>query len=135
VKALVCYKVEIIAGHPALSFKWSADVALTTNCSSPTVGVSNTDIFGQPDFHALVWVADLSANIYQSGGAFIQAYNALTGELVFDSYPHASDQLSSDLPHYAPITCAGHSVYLGTADGFAMFRAGFPVSKRIRVPF
>jgi hypothetical protein len=135
VKALVCYKVGIIDGHPALSLKWSADVALTNACASPTVGVSNTNIFGQPDFHALVWVADLSANDFHGGGAFIQAHDALTGCLVFDSLARENDQLSSDLPHYAPITCAGQSVYLGTANGFAMFRAGSLVSRTVRVAF
>jgi hypothetical protein len=142
VNALVCFKVEVIDGRPALSFKWSAkknlsdrsDLSLTDACASPTIGVSNTNILGQSDFHALVWIADVKANIMEGGRAFIQAYDALTGNLIFDSLARPNDQLS-DLPNYAPITCAGSSVYVGTAQGFAMFRGGIVTSKNVRVAF
>jgi hypothetical protein len=123
VSSLVCFKVDATTPQPSLALKWRANVPLTTACASPTVSVSTTGIAGQPDFHALVWVADISANDFRAGRPFLQAYDALTGRLVFDSLANPADQLQSDLPHYAPITCAGHSVYLGTSAGFALFRA------------
>ncbi|MBV8653963.1 MAG: hypothetical protein JO255_21065, partial [Alphaproteobacteria bacterium] len=55
------------------------------------------------------------------------AYDALTGHLVFNSLDFQQEAPVPDLTHYAPITCAGCSLYLGTSTGFVQFRAGRPI--------
>jgi hypothetical protein len=99
---------------------------LINACASPTVRVSNVGVLGQPEFSALVWIANVAANTTTGPHAILQAYNALTGHIVFDSRQNSHDQLGQ-LPHYAPITCAGNSIYLGTDTGFALFRAVNPL--------
>jgi len=123
---LFCFQLNTAGPSPTLDWKWNANVPLTDECASPTVSVSTADEFGRPQFHALVWVADIAANTVLKH-QFIRAYDAMTGMLVFDSLASPGTQLQSDLPHYAPITCAGQSVYIGTQGGFALFRAAVGV--------
>jgi hypothetical protein len=121
---LVCFQL-VFDGHTArLSPKWQADISLTNACASPTVGFSNIGVLGQPEFNALVGIADIAENKKTGAEAFIKAYNALSGHPVFDSR-QTTDQIEN-LPHFAPITCAGNSVYLGTQAGFVQFHATNP---------
>jgi hypothetical protein len=104
---LVCFRVETGGPDPTLSLKWKVDVSLTDACASPTIGVSTTGMFGQPDFHALVWIADVVAAHVHLGASMVQAFDALTGKLFFNSLDYLwLNQQLPDLPHYAPITCA-----------------------------
>ena len=139
---LVCFRVETTGLNPTLSAKWKMDVHLTNACASPTVGLSTTGVLGRPDFHALVWVADITAGNVHLGASVVQAYDALTGVLptgspVFNSLDFQQTQPVPDLPHYAPITCAGYSVYVGTSNGFVQFRAVplFEGTKMVKTSF
>jgi hypothetical protein len=72
---LVCYKLDITGPHPSLARKWRANITLTNACASPIVGVSNIGIFfGQQEFSALVWIADVRENTTTGGHAILQAY-------------------------------------------------------------
>ena len=74
---LVCFQLVFDGHTPRLSPKWQADISLTNACASPTVGFSNIGVLGQPEFNALVWIADIAENKKTGAEAFIKAYNAL----------------------------------------------------------
>jgi hypothetical protein len=130
---LVCFKVDTSGPHPTLSSRWKSDVLLSDACASPTVGLSTTDVFGRPEFHALVWIADIAAGNVHLGAPMVQAYDALTGQLLFNSLDFQQTQPVPDLPHYAPITCAGYNLYIGTSNGFAQFRAAPPFVRQLQM--
>jgi hypothetical protein len=113
---LICYQVVAGGGIGSLHEVWRAEgagVGFQANCSSPTVG----SVDG-PEPFALVWVVDPGV----VGSPRLYAYDALNGNLMYSSATLASDNLGP-VPNYAPVTCAGQSVYVGTTNGFAVYRA------------
>lgn len=120
---LICYKVVVTSGTATLQEVWRANgsgMAFDEACSSPTVGAVTS-----PSNYALVWVAD--------GGAtpVLRAFNALDGSLVYHSDTVAADGLGA-VPNYPPVTCAGASVYVGTASGFSLYRANHKAWKDLK---
>jgi len=111
---LICYKVVVSAGTATLQEIWRATgsgLAFDEACSSPTIGAVTT-----PSNYALVWVADAGVT------PVLRAFNAMDGSLVYHSDAVAADDLGT-VPNYPPVACAGASVYVGTNNGFALYRA------------
>ena len=134
---LACFRVDTSGPQPSLSLRWRVDVSLSDACASPTLALSTTNIFGKPDFHALVWIADVAAGNIHLNSSLIQAFDALTGELVYNSLDFQQTQPAPELPHYAPITCSGYSTYIGTSNGFMQYRASLSLfsPNRVKIPF
>jgi hypothetical protein len=112
---LIAFKV--VTGPPvALQEVWRATGG-GINCGnthgSPAIGRFHAHPF------ALVWIVDCDEAVPT---ALLRAFNAMDGSEVFNSGVTPSDDLGP-VPHYPPITCAGTSVYVGTADGFACYGA------------
>jgi hypothetical protein len=116
---LACYKV-VPSAVPPMQVVWQANLPFNDSPGSPTVAVYGTS--------ALVWVADAGDPGPLNG---LKAFNALDGTLVFDSLAVAADDLGP-VPHYPPVTCAGSSVFVGTASGFACYGTFFRKYKELK---
>ena len=77
---------------------------------------------------ALVWIVDGASGGDRLQNPQVSAYNAITGDLVF------TDNIPVDLPHFAPITCAGRSVFIGTHYGFVIYTQA-PVKNIEKFPY
>lgn len=112
---LRCYKVAFTGLGATLEPVWSTlpgSPTLSVYGGSPTIG----RISGQSPY-ALVWVVGISDS--DSGGT-LYAFNALTGVRVYDSSVRPADRLGP-ITHFAAVTCAGQSVFVGTFDGLACY--------------
>jgi hypothetical protein len=110
---LRCYKVVFPGLGASLESVWSTppgSPTLSVYGGSPTVG----SISGESPY-SLVWVVGLSDS---DNEGTLYAFDALTGAPVYNSSSRPSDRLG-EAAHYAPVTCAGQSVFVGTLDGLA----------------
>jgi hypothetical protein len=111
---LIAFKVVTTASGAQLEEVWRAN-GTGINCGnthgSPTIGSVSSPPF------ALVWIVDCGDG---TPSGKLRAFNALTGREVFNSANATGDDLGG-VPHYPPITCAGNSVFVGTATGFACY--------------
>jgi hypothetical protein len=114
---LICYKVVVNGSTASLSEVWRAAggrVSFQETCGSPTIGS-----VALPNPYALVWVVERPDPL---GVGVLHAYDALRGSEVYNSNAVPFDSLGA-VPHFAPVTSAGSSIYVGTSDGFALYRA------------
>jgi hypothetical protein len=112
---LRCYKVVFPGLGASLQPVWSTppgSPTLSVYGGSPTVG----SISGKSPY-ALVWVVGLSES---DNEGTLYAFDALTGAPVYDSSVRPADKLGQ-IAHFAPVTCAGQSVFVGTAEGLGCY--------------
>ncbi len=109
---LVAYKVMVNAGKASLVQAWQAGINFGDAPGSPLVARAS-----QASDAALVWVASPRFG----APATLLAFNALDGTLVYDSSSRSSQDALGSIPHFAPLTCAGKSVFVGTIAGIACY--------------
>jgi hypothetical protein len=106
---LICYRVDATGTTAKLTEIWRANIDAGDSHGSPTIGVYGSG--------AAVWIVQYQGDIPPG---VLRAYDALTGTELYNSEMSAGDTLG-DVPHYAPITALGSSVFVGNASGFACY--------------
>lgn len=123
----VAYKLAMSntnPAHPILQQVWQANgtgLGIGNIHGSPSVGTVGTS--------ATVWIVDADIDEHTNLDSYppmLRAFDALTGNEVFNSSTVANDDLGY-VPHYPGITCAGSSVFVGTKKGFACY--GVPLKR------
>lgn len=113
---LVCFRVDAGGWGATLTEVWRAGdsggtVALGDAPGSPVVG-EHPGASGT----GLVWIVDW---VDGASGALI-AFDSDSGAEVFNSTNSPGDDLG-EVPHFAPITCVGNAVLVGTHSGFGVY--------------
>ena len=108
--------------NPSLVEVWRARDGLghtvgLSNAASSTIVVSTPGFGNTPQEFAMVWVLDGGDNTNYT----LYAFNALDGSQIYNSAEVPADRLPT-LPHYPPISCSEHSVFVGTTTGLACFK-------------
>jgi hypothetical protein len=123
---LAAFRVDTSGARPQLVEAWNAGLTLSDAPSSPTVIPSESEDEDEHRRHgaghakrqaALVWIADG----IEGDPAVLRAFDAVTGTLVFSSDALPANVVGASLPHFAPISAGGRSVFLGTANGLAAY--------------
>jgi len=127
---LAAFRVDTSGPRPRLVEAWNAGLTLSDAPSSPTVIASpSASGEGDEDEHgrhgaghakrqaALVWIADG----IDGDPAVLRAFDAVTGAPVFSSDAVPANVVGASLPHFAPISAGGRSVFLGTANGLVAY--------------
>ena len=103
---LAALKVDVSGATPKLIKAWDANMSFSDAPGSAFI------IFNPNSQTALVWVVDG----VDGNPAVLRAFNAVSGALVFHSDAVPGNEVGK-CPHFAPITGAGKSVFVGTNTG------------------
>lgn len=128
---IAAYEIDATAATPTMTQLWRKD-PLRDSFGAPIV-IANPvhDPLHPPSPVALVWIIDGDdAGDNFLNGCALRAYDALTGTIVYDSTTH--NDVTEEIPHFAPITSGGNSVFVGTKDGFIGLTQFPVVTKSLR---
>lgn len=110
---------------PTLTKLWQAPTQLRDSFGSPLV-VANPvpDPANPPSPLALAWIIDGDQDNSSPGQNYLKncamrAYDPLAGTVEYDSTVH--NDVTEDIPHFAPITAGANSVFCATSTGFIGF--------------
>jgi hypothetical protein len=127
---IAAFEVDATATPPTMTRLWRT-APLRDSFGSPIV-IANPvhDPLHPPSPVALVWIIDGDPNGNYLNNCAMRAYDALTGTVVYDSTTH--NDVTEDVPHFAPITSGGNSVFVGTKAGFIGLTQFPVVTKSLR---
>ena len=115
------FQLDATATPPTLTKLWQAPSQLRDSFGSPVV-VANpvTDPSVLPNPVGLAWIIDG----HDPGNNFLdncamRAYDVITGKIIYDST--VNNDVTEEIPHFAPITSGGNSVFCATSKGFMAF--------------
>jgi len=117
------FQLDATVTPPTLTKLWQAPSQLRDSFGSPTV-IANpvTDPSAPPSLAGLAWIIDgdpASANSNYLNNCAMRAYDVVTGTVAYDSTVH--NDVTEEIPHFAPITGGGNSVFCATSKGFMAF--------------
>jgi hypothetical protein len=115
------YSLNATATPPTLTQLWKAPSLLSDSFGSPSVITSPVpDPSKPPNPIGLAWIIDGAdaGNNYLKNCA-MRAYDVLTGAIAYDST--VLNDVTEQIPHFAPITSGGNSVFCTTSTGFMGF--------------
>jgi hypothetical protein len=125
------FQVDATTSPPTLTKLWQSASQLRDSFGSPIV-IANParNAPTLPNPVGLAWVIDGD----DAGDNFLKhcvmrAYDILTGTVAYDSTAH--NDVSEEIPHFAPITSGGNSVFCTTSKGFMGFTQFVPVTKSL----
>ena len=117
---LAAYALNGAVTPPTLTQLWHAAAPLRDSFGSPTV-VANPvpDPAHPPSPLALTWVIDGDPTGNFLHNCAMRAYEPVSGAVVYDSTTH--NDVTEQIPHFAPITAGANSVFCATSTGFMGF--------------
>jgi hypothetical protein len=123
------FQLDAAANPPNLTKLWQASAQLRDSFGSPAVAANPVpDPSAPPNLAGLAWVIDGSdAGDNYLNNCAMRAYNVITGKVAYDST--VNNDVIEEIPHFAPITSGGNSVFCATSKGFMAFTQ-FPVPTR-----
>jgi hypothetical protein len=128
---LAAFQADATVTPPTLAKLWQSPSQLRDSFGSPTV-IANPvpDPSSPPNPIGLVWVIDGE----DAGDNFLKkcamrACDVLTGAVAYDST--VNQDISEEIPHFAPITSGGNSVFCATSKGFMGFTQFITVAKSL----
>lgn len=119
------FQVDVTATtQPTLTKLWQSPFPLNDSFGSPAVianlHVANPSSHFAPNPVGLVWIINgQDAHDNFLSNCIMRAYDVLTGAIIYDSSTH--DEVTEEIPHFAPITSGGNSVFCATSRGFMGF--------------
>ena len=115
------FQLDATVTPPTLTQLWKAPSQLRDSFGSPTVITSPVpDPSKPPNPVGLTWIidGDDAGNNFLKNCA-MRAYDVLAGTIAYDST--ANNDVTEQIPHFAPITSGGNSVFCATSTGFMGF--------------
>jgi hypothetical protein len=115
------FELNAAVSPPTLTKLWQASSHLRDSFGPPAIVASPVpDPSAPPDPAGLAWVidGDDAGDNYLNNCA-MRAYDVVTGKIAYDST--VNNEVSEEIPHFAPITSGGNSVLCGTSKGFMAF--------------
>jgi hypothetical protein len=126
------FELAAAATPPTMAKLWQAPSQLRDSFGSPAIIASPVPHKSKPPNPiGLAWVID--GDDAGPGSNFLKncamrAYDVLTGAIAYDST--ATNDVTEQIPHFAPITSGGYSVFCVTSAGFMGFtQRAVPVVK------
>jgi hypothetical protein len=116
------FELDASATPPTLAKLWQAPSLLRDSFGSPTIIANPVPDPSNPlDPIALVWVIDGDSpnNSNYCDNCAMRAYDVVSGTIAYDST--LQGDVTEQIPHFAPITSGGNSVFCGTSTGFIGF--------------
>jgi hypothetical protein len=129
------FELDAAATSPTLTKLWQAPSLLRDSFGSPSV-IANPvpDPSNPPSPIGLAWVidgdGDPTGNQNLLDNCALRAYDVLTGAIAYDSTV-GNDISKEEIPHFAPITSGGNSVFVATSKGFMGFTQFVPQPKSL----
>lgn len=128
------FQVDATVTPPTLTKLWQPSSSLRDSFGSPIV-IANPRPTppALPNPVGLAWVIDGDGGAGPGGNYLtncaLRAYDVLSGTAAYDSTKN--NEITEDIPHFAPITSGANSVFCPTSKGFMGFTQFVPVAKAL----